>query len=710
MTLRTIPNIQPLYILPKDSVTEDVLIPCFRSSTQVDCMMGFFSSEILVSLAPGLASFINCSDESLRLIISPLLRTDDKEAIQKGIASPEDIANAALEDFIVTENSIAQHTLKCLSWMLRHRRVEIKIALMKDALFHPKVWLFCEGDDVIAAHGSSNMTYAGIAKNIEQISISKSWEDTNQSYITEKFYAQFRELWANKDSDCIVVSMPQAIEENLLKTYSSDIPPTETDFHTLYKQSTNSIEESSAAYDSGKSSRPAFAIPSKLRFEDGPFEHQGKAVEAWCEAGYQGVLEMATGSGKTITAMICAHRLYEIEKPLLIVIEAPYIPLIQQWCDEISAFGLKPVNLTDANGTKGRAIELNRLKRRFRIRSSDIEVIVVSDITLCDSEFKTELETFNCKSLLIADEVHNLGSKGFINDPPCFFDYRLGLSATPIRQYDEEGTEQLFAFFGPIVFQFTLEEAIGRCLVGYEYYVHPVELTEDEMDEWYALTEKIGENSWRQESEDADDIYLLKLLRDRRALLENAENKIAVLEEVLTQHENFKKLRHTLIYASDKAPQQLNDVNDLLNIHGILFHQLTHEETANRQQTAQIIQSFQEGTLGILTAKRVLDEGVNIPEIDKAFILASTTVERQWVQRRGRLLRTCRETGKRYSQIHDFIALPPDLDNVDDTARSLIESELKRIQAFAKLAMNAGRIDGPLNLIDHLVQSIYLSR
>ena len=707
MTLRAIPDIRPLYILPKDPATEQVLIPCFQSATHVDCMMGFFSSEILVSLAPGLATFINCADESLRLIISPLLRPEDKAAIAEGIASVEDIVNTTLEDFVVTENAIAQHTLKCLSWMLRHGRMEIKIAVMKNALFHPKVWLFHEGDDVIAAHGSSNMTYAGIQKNIEQMSISKSWEDANQFYITERLCDQFKQFWTNYDESCTVIPIPQAIEENLLKTYNTDIPPTEDDFHTLYKQATDSLEESSTTYDFSRLSRPSFTIPSYLEFEEGDFEHQGRAITAWCEAGYQGVLEMATGSGKTIAAMICAHRLYSVEKPLLIVVAAPYIPLIQQWCDEISPFDLKAVNLTEANGAKGRAVELSKLRRRLQHGSSNVEIVIVSHRTLCNSEFKTELETFKCKTLLVADEVHNLGSEGFITDPPDFFDYRLGLSATPIRQYDEEGTEHLLEFFGPIVFEFTLKDAIGRCLVGYEYYVHPVELTEDEMEEWYELTEKIGKHAWRQEDPDTDDEYMMKLLRDRRALLENAENKIAALETVLTQREDFNQLRHTLIYASDKAPQQLKDVNALLNKHGILFHQLTHEETPDRKKTAQIIQSFQEGTLRILTAKRVLDEGVNIPQIEKAFILASTTVERQWTQRRGRLLRTCNETGKTHSEIHDFIALPPDLDNIDTRARALIESELKRIQAFAYLAKNFGRPDGPLSHIDQLVKTLY---
>ena len=706
MTLRKIPDIRPLYMLPKDPVIEDVLIPSFKSATQIDCMMGFFSSKILASLAPGLATFINSSDESLRLVVSPTLTEEDQTAIKDGLASPEDITSVVLEDIVFTQDLIEQHTLKCLSWLLRKGRVEIKIALMRDALFHPKVWLFREGTDVIAAHGSSNMTDAGIQKNIEQISISKSWKDTNQQYIVEKFCDQFRGLWANQDVDCTVVSMPRALKENLLKTYYSDIPPTEQDLHTLEDQATGFREESNETYRFNKSSRPSFAVPSNLQFEDGPFEHQGRAVKAWCEAGYQGVLEMATGSGKTIAAMICAHRLYNVEKPLLIVVAAPYIPLIQQWYEEISPFGIKAVNLTEASGAKERAHELNRLKRRLQNRISDVEIVVVTHRTLCNSGFTTELEKIDCKTLLIADEVHNLGSEGFITDPPDFFDYRLGLSATPIRQYDEEGTEQLFSFFGPIVFQFTLEDAIGRCLVGYEYYVHPVELTEDEMEEWYALTGEIRKNIWRQEK-NADNEYLMKLLRDRRALLENAENKIAMLEEVLTR-ENFRSLQYTLIYTSDKAPQQLKDVNALLKGRGVLFRQITCEETENPEETAQIIQSFQEGTLGILTAKRVLDEGVNIPEIEKAFILASTTVERQWIQRRGRLLRTCNRTGKTYSEIHDFIALPPDLDNIDDTTHTLIESELKRIQAFASLAMNFGRPDGPLNLIDHLVKLIYL--
>ena len=227
------------------------------------------------------------------------------------------------------------------------------------------------------------------------------------------------------------------------------------------------------------------------------------------------------------------------------------------------------------------------------------------------------------------------------------------------------------------------------------------------MDQWYDLTEKIKKNLWRKEGGEPDD-YLTKLYRDRRELLETIESKVSILATLLDGLD-LNGLRYTLIYASDKGPEQLEQINHLLRDKGVLFHQLTAEETANHDKTKHIIQSFQHGEIQVLTAKRVLDEGVNIPQICQAFILASTTVERQWIQRRGRLLRTCSAIGKNHSIIHDFIALPPDIKNgLDPDTRSLIRSELSRIHEFASLARNAGRADGPLRIIDELVNLAYL--
>lgn len=699
--LRSLEGICPLYMLPSDPLAEEVLIPGFSAADRVDCMVGFFSSEVLGELAPGLATYIANSENSFRLIISPLLRSEDKAAIEDGLRSAEEVAEEILVNLTVTEDLLQQHTLKCLSWLIREGRIEIKVALMKDALFHPKVWLFKNLGDVVVAHGSSNVTYSGIRKNIEQVAISRSWQGSDQCYTTDKLGNEFDHLWENKNDSCTVITMPDAIRQHLLRIYGSESPPTEDDFRALYRRAVCTAEEPTVYKP-----KTEFVIPSWLRYEDGPFEHQGKAVNAWCEAGYRGVLEMATGSGKTITSMIGAYRLFEEYKPLLIVVAAPYVPLIEQWCDEIKPFGLNPVNLTVVGSTVKRSKELERLKRRLRLGLSKVEAVVVSHDLLCMPDFVESIKKFDCTRLLIADEAHNLGRASFINNPPEFIEYRLGLSATPIRQYDQEGTEALFQFFGPVVFQFTLKEAIGCCLVEYDYYVHPVYLTESEMDKWFDLTNEIRRNSWREESGDPNN-YLARLLRKRRALLETASGKISKLRALFD--EEGASIQHTLIYASDKGPGQLKNVNRLLRDKGLLFHQLTAEETINREKTKQIIKSFQDVEIQVLTAKRVLDEGVNIPQICKAFILASTTVERQWVQRRGRLLRTCSDIGKTHSVIHDLLALPPKMeDGLDPDSRTLVRSELDRAQEFASLSRNVGRPDGPLAMIDRMVKAAYL--
>ena len=391
---------------------------------------------------------------------------------------------------------------------------------------------------------------------------------------------------------------------------------------------------------------------------------------------------MATGSGKTITSMICATQLFENIGPLLIVVAAPYKPLIEQWCEEITPFGITPLNMTRAPGANGRARVLGTLRRRMRSGALDVAIVVVTHDTLTNKDFLQAIEGFECPKLLIADEVHNLGAPKFVNDPPMFFNYRLGLSATPVRQYDEDGTAFLLDYFGSVVFSYPLELAIGNCLVEYDYFVHPVELTLDEMDQWHSLTSKIKQRAWRQH-DDKPDAGLQILLLKRRQVLENASSKIAILSQCLDQ-EDVRALDHTLMYTSDKNPKQLQEVNSLLNSRGILFHQLTDKETSNRAETKQILQSFQRGAIRILTAKRVLDEGVNIPEITKAYILASTTVERQWVQRRGRLLRRCEAINKTYSTIHDFAVVPPEGRDADSEARSVLKSELTRMQEFAK--------------------------
>ena len=696
----TLDDARPLYFVPGDELAEEVLIPAFAQATSASCMMGFFSSRSLAELAPGLATYIAQDNAGFRLIISPFLSEEDQEALRQGLRSVSELAKKALSGDVPSEDELQRHTLRCLSYLLSVGRIEIRIALMKNALFHPKVWVFEVERGGLGVHGSSNMTNAGIRRNYEQVAVAKAWVDSTQRYVVEKLNERFERLWDNLDADCVVVPLPDAVRMSLLRRFMPERPPTEDDYKALYQRVVSQDELEPAA-------TPAFAIPGWLKYDEGPYEHQGRAVRAWVEAGNRGILEMATGSGKTLTSLLCAYRLWEQTKGLLIVVAAPYVPLIEQWCGEISLFGLRPVNLTVAGGRAQRSKILQQLRRRLQLGISDVEIVVTSHDTLCTMEFEGAVAAYAGPKLLIADEVHNLGRESFIADPPTCFQFRLGLSATPVRQYDQVGTDQLFSFFGPSVFQFTLADAIGRCLVEYDYFLHPVALTHDEMDAWNVFTAKIRKNAWRQSNGEPDD-YLAKLFRDRRLILETAQGKLEILERILNSVEP-STWRHTLIYTTDKDPKQLRAVNALLVGRGVLFHQLTAEETASREQTRRILESFQRGDLQVITAKRVLDEGVNIPQICTAYVLASTTVERQWIQRRGRLLRMCPEIGKTHSTIYDFLALPPDVGGpLDDDARKMVKAELRRAQEFASLARNAGRPDGPLQIIHELVRAAHI--
>jgi superfamily II DNA or RNA helicase len=693
-----------IFILPKDDVAADVISPAFDTSKNVAIMMGFFSSASFSQIAPGLANYLRSSDETLRLVISPFINDRDQEALRAGSEKAESLGQNLFAELLPNADELSSHTLSCLAWLISEGRLEIKIAVMRDALFHSKVWLFENGPDRAALHGSANMTGHGLQKNREQLSLARNWKSEEGAETYAALANEFDILWSGGDSDCVTIPISDALRDKIVKSYKGEQQPSEKEFSRLWRKAHGLEEEQVDVRDllHAEVSR-AFNVPDWLEYRSGDYSHQGDAIDNWRESGYRGVLEMCTGSGKTLTAMIGAYYLYKQEKSLLIVVCAPYDVLISQWCEEISLFGIKPLNMSRLSGPGQRAREIAIVRRRLRRGVSDAEALVVSNKTLCTADFIDQIAKHPGPKLLIADECHNLGAANFINDPPECFDYRLGLSATPVRQYDDEGTDALFQYFGEPCFSYTLEEAIGRCLTPYDYHVEFIELQDDEMDEWREISARISKLSWKIKA-GVKDKSLEILFLQRRRILETASAKIDSLERLIAR-ENYKDIKYTLIYATDKDPQQLTDVNALIRDKGIKYHQLTAEETANPKKATQILDQFQSGSLQVLTAKRVLDEGVNVPQIMKAYILASTTVKRQWVQRRGRLLRTCKAIGKEFAVIYDLVALPPGAasDNeLDNEAKKIVNSELDRVWEFARLSQNGAEPDGPFEAVEKL--------
>lgn len=693
---------KPIYFLPKDDIINEVYIPCLKLSDRYDCMTAFFHNNSFKELAFGISDFINNQNGVMRLLISPYLSIEDQEALHLGCKDSEETLKNFLTkiygDKIINSSSLEQHTLKCLAYLISCNRISIKVVCMKGGLFHPKVKIFSHKALSIVVHGSDNFTAAGLKKNIEQVTVIRSWINQENYELINIIKNQFNDFWNNLvDDDIFIFELPEAIKMNILNKFNSSTPPTNDDFLLALEKEND--------YMNNNKINSNFIIPEYLNYTIGDFKHQGEAVGKWIASNYRGILEMATGSGKTITSLIAANKLFNfINSQLLIIISVPTLPLINQWYDESCKFGLKPITFSSEKTKKEKIYLLNKIVRNLRYEISMVECIIITNNFLVSEDFRSIIKNLNKSIMLIADEVHNLGTALFYNEAPEFIEYRLGLSATPIRQYDEIGTDKILNFFGDIVYQFTLQDAIGKCLVPYNYHVHVVLLTETEADKWMEITSELKKLGWTDKNNDFEskiDNYINKLLRDRRLIIEQSERKIAVLKDLLIKN-NPKTIKHTLIYTSDKYHKQLELVNKLLKDDlKIKFHQITSHESGMKGLTTKILEDFSHGEkIQIITAMRVLDEGVDIPAIKTAYILASTTVRRQWIQRRGRVLRKSNGNTKEIAEIHDFFVIPPKNYPLD----KIINSELDRIFEFAKTARNAMSENGPIDTIKEFIK------
>ena len=713
--LRVLEGVKGVHSIPDDDVVESVMLPAFRASTSVRCMVGFFDSSSFKYLAPGLAAFINETDGELQLLVSPRIDARDQEALRLAVEQPKQVMERAATTLFgearISEAALARHNYDCLAYLLVAGRLDMKVVLMKDGLFHPKVWIFDDGTDLVVVHGSGNMTAPGLLWNYEEVTLERPWRGEDPAEKADRFVSLFTEMWSGQHQRSVVIGVPEAVKLDLLEHAGSLRPPTVTDFWRAWRDDAG--RGSAPPLPSGHEAppfapaAPILRIPDYVNYESGPFGHQGEAVRAWEKVGRRGILAMATGSGKTIAALVGAARLQEESERLLVVIAAPYRPLIIQWEEEVRAFGVEPVRLARAQGEE-RLRRVQGAIQALRVGASTVECLVVTHNLLTDSRFHEALDKVpsTVTSLLIADEVHNLGRASFVRDPPEQFSFRLGLSATPQRQYDPQGTSALLRYMGEPVYEYSLRTAIGNCLVPYSYHLHPVNLAEEEFAEWLELTDKLHAIGFSGDEADPSESGVLspeitRLLVKRRRVIETAESKVEALEVVLRSHQS-RDIRHTLIYTSDKGAQQIRDVNRLVGRElGLLFHQLTQQETSRAGQAAEILESFASGELQVLTCKRVLDEGVNIPQVATAYLLASSTVRRQWIQRRGRILRLCKEIGKQAAVLHDFLVVPPA--GGPRSGKSILRQELLRARHFAELSTNAGDPRGPYDVMRRYV-------
>lgn len=693
-------NLQLSYRTGRNDMVSEFFIPCLEQSMLYRRSAGYFTSHGLALAARGVASLVARGGE-MRLVVSPKLEPEDAEALEAAIDQPlgllESIVAKSMTD---VEDALIRDRLNALAWLAAAGYLKVKLALRVDdagevarGIYHEKVGIFTDTEgDHVAFNGSANETAGGFMENFESFDVFRSWNDPEMR-VMEKI-TDFEDLWADRTPGLRTFDF-SAVGRQLLEAYRDPYnPPTGFPLHLLHETG----------------NRP-FRAPRGFDLRD----YQAAAIREWSQRGGKGILAMATGAGKTLTALYLASKVAEKNSPMVLIVVCPFINLCKQWLREMAAFGLNPVPCYEGRQSWEGLMEEGY--QRISTGLSKIHSIVVTNSTFQSPAFQTRLRQNLGKAhhMIVADEVHNLGAEKIQQFLPSEIQLRLGLSATPERHHDPLGTQTILDYFGGIIFEYPIDRAIadGR-LCPYRYFPHIVTLTETEAEEYADITARLG----RMLAGAGDNSELgqaaMRLLIRRARLLASAENKLTVLDEVLKSLP--EKPSKAIFYCGDgrttdsiteEDVRQIRAVARLLGEkHGLRVRNFTYEESP--QEREEILRDLGSGFLDAVVAIRCLDEGIDLPDLRMGFLLASSTNPRQFVQRRGRLLRHSK--GKGRAIIHDFIIHPPDFggelyDDAFNLERSFFERELKRITEFCRTAENG---PGALAKINSIKKSFNL--
>lgn len=690
-------NLKSVYKSDEDNILEDFYFPALSTAATYDRAVGFFSASTISYAAQALTTFIQ-NGGRIRLILGAFTDKNDIEAVKQGYDRrelAEKIGTELLGLIDEVSDDLFQNRLEALSWLVMHGRLDVKIALRELGMYHDKIGLIGDSNgDSVAFSGSANESTRALlpAYNYESINVFPSWREELSSYFLPH-QRSFERLWKDESQNTVVIDLPTAVRERLVAV-AGDLNYTPSP--EVEQAIARRIRDKVGSHAKSVSSTPK--APAELGGK--PFkmqDHQLAALEAWRASGdFQGVFDLATGAGKTITAIYGICRLAEAVPGLTCVIAAPYQNLADQWCDILAQFNIYPLRcyVSRQNWLE----KMRALAHDMVMGSRNFAAIVVVNRTLKTPEFQKELRKLPGDRLLwIGDECHHHSSEAYAGFLPEGR-FRIGLSATPQHYLDEERNERLNAFYGEVVYHYTLSQAIeDKVLTPYFYYPHVVDLTEGEAGDFIALSEQIGRLLARRESADKGaDQKLTALLMRRARLVGSAANKLPKLNEVLSGH---RPASHTLFYCGDgsvetdegddadakQSMRQVEALSETLHRAGWDVSRFTSRES--RQERERILENFRVGVIDALVAIRCLDEGIDVPACSTAYILASSRDPRQFIQRRGRILR--RSPGKTHATIHDFVVvLPEGQEDASDYARRLIKAELGRVAEFSKLSDN----------------------
>ena len=688
-----------------DDMVRDFYIPCLENAVSYRRAVGFFSSSSLVEVSQGIAKMAQ-NGGKIRIVASPYLSDEDIEAIKTGYENRKEvIEQALLRQLHEPVNYYASERMNMLANLVADGILDIRIAYTMDrsgmGMYHEKMGIIEDDEgNVIAFSGSNNESATAMSINYETMDVFRNWGDSSEKERVQLKCNAFHSIWNNNEPNIEVMEF-----ENITKALIEKYRRKSTNFNIDKEEYPDGV--SAEGERSIDKTTIAPRIPEGFELRD----YQVEAIDKWEEQDFKGIFDMATGTGKTYTGLGAAARLSKrLEDRLALIIVCPYQHLVEQWVEDIVLFGMKPIIGYSSSIQRSwkKNLESAIRDQKLKVRKREFFCFVTTNATFSSEFVQNQLSKIRSDILLMVDEAHNFGADNLRRLLLPNYKYRLALSATLDRYGDPEGTEALYRYFGGKCIEYSLEKAIGEGkLTPYKYYPVIVSLSDIELQEYDNLTTQIAKcltKDKRGKTVLSEKGKRLALQRSR--LVAGASGKIQALEKYIMPYIEDK---HILVYCGattvfdgnqenmqidNDEIRQIDLVTDLLgNKLHMKVSQFTSKENVEERNILK--REFADGSnLQTLIAIKCLDEGVNIPKIKTAFILASTNNPKEYIQRRGRVLRLAE--GKDYAEIYDFITLPRKLDEVTGITEeqmkrelTLVKNELCRAEEFARIALNS---------------------
>lgn len=599
------PKVKVCLDTSEDNLINELYTPCLKWAERFDRGVGYFTTGWLTYNVAGLSDFASRGGK-MRLITSPILSTEDTDAIigaenQDGSAFLR-LEAALLENVEILKQEMEADIINTFSWMLYDGIIDMRFAIpcekLEEGDFHDKFGIFYKGNDALSFSGSINDSKHGF-QNYESIKVFKTWAGT-QEYV-DADTARFEKIWNRKDRNLKMFTIPQAVKNKIFELRSPDRP---------------------------------YSLPAG----SSKWVHQDIAVKTFLEKEH-GILAMATGTGKTVTAMKIINKLFDSGEIRRVVITMYGNDLLDQWAIQIREnYKNKQINYHYAS---------QKMMKDFVMHPDDSILILSRDarnLSKLLDLFDRLPGDYRNDTLFVFDEVHGAGSNTFVENLSgrlSPYRYRLGLSATPEREYDEAGNDFLLNEIGEVIFEFTLQDAIQKgILCEFNYIPLPYVLSDEEKLKKRKIIAAFNAKKESGEPVDEKDMFTQLALVNKTAVnkLEEFESLISQRPELLQKciifvhtMEYGAKLQEILVRYSDKYHTYYAD-----------------DEKIN-------LENFAAGKIDCLLTCKKVSEGIDISSATNIILFSSDRSRLVTTQRIGRALRLDKNNPEKKATVVDFV-------------------------------------------------------